>query len=194
LGNRDSDIPFTYLDEAVAFDISSPTWLRWRRRPREHFATASPKAHIWESWNARYAGNPALTAKIGGGYLSGNLTLNGVVYPLYAHRVIWTLLNGRWPADEIDHGNGDRSDNTPFNLRAATRTENGQNLGLRSNNTSGFAGVCWSQRDGKWRAHITIDGLTRYLGSFNTAKAASAAYVAAKAKHHPFSLRHLETA
>jgi hypothetical protein len=190
MGKRDSDIPLAYLNDVIAFDISSPTLLRWKHRPREHFEVANPAAHAWEGWNAHYAGKPALTAQTEAGYRHGCLTFNGKTCTLYAHRVICALLHGRWPVNEIDHINGNRSDNTPSNLREATHIENGQNNSLHSNNTSGFLGVRWDRRRNKWKAEITVSRRRRHLGYFETAEAASAAYIASKTRHHPFSQRH----
>jgi hypothetical protein len=40
------------------------------------------------------------------------------------HRIIWLMFNGKLPNDELDHINGDRTDNRIKNLREADRTTN----------------------------------------------------------------------
>src|SRR5262245_33505102 len=57
-----------------------------------------------------------------------------------AHRLAWLHVHGSWPAGDIDHVNGNPSDNRIVNLRLATRTQNNANSRRRPN-TSGFKGV-----------------------------------------------------
>lgn len=101
-----------------------------------------------------------------------------------AHRLIWKIVNGRDPIDQIDHINGNRSDNRIANLREASRSENNQNSRLRKSNTSGFKGVCWKKSHQKWVAQIRIDGKDKFLGCFNTPELAHAAYCEASKNHH----------
>lgn len=67
----------------------------------------------------------------------------------------------------IDHINSNTSDNRKSNLRTATKSQNGMNRDLQSNNTSGNTGVYWNKRTSKWIAYITVNGEYIYLGSFN---------------------------
>lgn len=90
-----------------------------------------------------------------------------------AHRVVWLMTYGEWPAGEIDHINGIRDDNRIANLRLATSAQNKQNIGLRSNNKSGFQGVSWFVAAKKWRADIVKDHIQHYLGTFETPELAA---------------------
>lgn len=101
-----------------------------------------------------------------------------------AHRLAWLFVHGVWPADQIDHIDGDRSNNCIANLREATRSENLRNRGLQRNNTSGFKGVIFDKRTGMWQARIKIHGRRILLGLHETPEAAHAAYCEAAAKHH----------
>ena len=83
------------------------------------------------------------------------------------HRIIWLWVTGKFPKDEIDHDNHIRDDNHWNNLFEATRQENGKNQKLRATNKSGFTGVCWGKQLGKWRAGITVDGRTVFLGGYD---------------------------
>jgi hypothetical protein len=101
-----------------------------------------------------------------------------------AHRLAWLYVYGEWPARELDHINGDGCDNRIVNLRLATASENMRNRRRRSDNTSGFKGVSWSKRSGRWIAHIGINRKIIHLGLFDTKEAAAAAYAEAAARLH----------
>jgi hypothetical protein len=103
-----------------------------------------------------------------------------------AHRLAWLHFHGRWPANEIDHINGNPADNRICNLREATHAENGQNLARSRSNTSGHTGVSWHSQRGKWQARIRGDGRYLHLGLFESKDEAAAAYQQAKAKFHKF--------
>lgn len=76
---------------------------------------------------------------------------------------------------EIDHIDGNGLNNTRANLRPCNRVENTANTTRRSTNKSGFKGVC-SDRRGRWRATITVNGKQRHLGSFTHPEQAARAY------------------
>lgn len=93
------------------------------------------------------------------------------------HRVAWLLANGEWPAQQIDHINGDKTDNRLVNLRLATCSQNHANVGPSAVNTSGFKGVARCRK--RWRAAIQHAGKTRHIGVFDAPEQAHAAYIAA---------------
>src|SRR5690606_11618117 len=106
-----------------------------------------------------------------------------------AHRVIWLYIAGEWP-DEIDHINGDRSDNRFANLRAVSRAENMRNKRSYKNNRSGQNGVSWHNQDRRWIAYITINGKFKRLGGFINKDDAIAARLKAEAEYGLFQKRH----
>ena len=65
-----------------------------------------------------------------------------------------------------DHKNGDTSDNRKNNLRVVTRVENNLNLGLRNDNTSGYAGVHNRKNDNKWESYISFNKRKFTFGAF----------------------------
>jgi hypothetical protein len=106
---------------------------------------------------------------------------------LIASRVIWAHVKGEWPTFDIDHINGNRSDNRIANLRQATRSENQCNRRKQANNSSGFKGVYFERRLCKWRARIMRGGKSVCLGLYESASEASDAYErGAKAMHGDF--------
>jgi hypothetical protein len=157
--------------------------LYWLPRTPDMFPngrqTAATRCSIW---NTRYAGKEAFTSLVGG-YLSGEIFYRAY----FAHRVIWMLAHGEWPEADIDHINGDRSDNRLANLRSVSRAENGRNQGIRRNNKSGVMGVCWSPRNAKWKAQIRVGGEQKHIGFFTDLAAATAARKAAESEYgfHP---------
>ncbi|HGL4259607.1 HNH endonuclease [Burkholderia vietnamiensis] len=116
------------------------------------------------------------------GYL--RITIDGV--RMYAHRLAWFYVYGKWPSGDIDHIDGVRTNNAINNLRDVPRGVNMQNQRrARSNNrTSGLLGVTWHARRHRWSAQIQVDGKRKGIGYFDDAETAHQAYLAAKRKLH----------
>lgn len=126
------------------------------------------------------------------GQVTGRLDTKGYVrirllgYEFKAHRLAWLLTYGTWPKAEIDHINGCPSDNRIINLRDVSVKENGWNRNTAmSNNKTGLLGV--SSIKGRYHAQIRANGKQHFLGIFDSADAAHAAYRAAKAELHQIS-------
>lgn len=94
-----------------------------------------------------------------------------------AQRLAHLYMVGEWPLRHVDHEDLDKGNNRWVNLRPANRSQNGANRRLLSNNTSGFKGVSWHAKIGKWQAYLTVDGRRHYLGYFISSELASAAYM-----------------
>jgi hypothetical protein len=102
------------------------------------------------------------------------LQVEGVRY--YAHRLAWFFAYGQWPADQIDHINGDRADNRLCNLRESSQQDNCRNRRANHSNQSGIKGIYWDTLNNKWRAQICVAGTNQNLGLFDTKEAAAEAY------------------
>lgn len=153
--------------------------LFWRFRPRDMFVDQ----RSFRTWNARYAGKEAFTNLNDQGYKKGAIL--GKNYP--AHRVIWAMSKGAWPAAQIDHINGERADNRICNLREANASENSMNMRPHKGSSSDYKGVSWHAQRQKWRAQIRRDGQHFSLGLHATQEAAHAAYCeASKLLHGKF--------
>ena len=109
------------------------------------------------------------------GALSGaSVSLGGHGYPMcwyegkvwLVHRLAFLLMGEEIPI-EVDHINGNRSDNRWCNLRAVTRTEQNRNTCRSKNNTSGVTGVSWDKRNNRWRATIWENSKQVSLGYYN---------------------------
>ena len=88
------------------------------------------------------------------------------------------------PDGQVDHEDGDGLNNQRINLRLATHTENQCNRGPNINNTSGFKGVTWDQRERLWKAQIKVNRTNIHLGYFVNPKDAADAYDNAAIRLH----------
>ena len=95
-----------------------------------------------------------------------------------AHRLAFYIMEGYLP-EQVDHMDGDRRNNKWLNLRGCIRSENNTNLGMRSDNTSGYRGV--SKCEGKWRGSVMISGKHYREAGFATIDLAND-WVVAKSK------------
>jgi HNH endonuclease len=146
-----------------------------------------------------WKGDTSVHSKVRG-KLAGTVNSNG--YRVIAfdhtlirvHRLVWLIETGSWPTDMIDHINGYKDDNRIGNLRECTNTQNQWNTQRR---TLGLKGA-QKLRNGRWRASILVDDKNQYLGYFDTAEEASAAFYEAARKLHgefycpPTPARHLK--
>lgn len=99
--------------------------------------------------------------------------------PYQSHRLAWLYVTGDWPPADLDHINGNRSDNRIANLRPASRSQNNANAKLRSDNKSGSKGVSWDAGRNRWHAQIRAHGKQHHLGRFHSKEEAQAAYATA---------------
>ena len=96
-----------------------------------------------------------------------------------SHRLIWYLQKSTWP-DQIDHVNGDRSDNTWTNLREVSSRE--QSFNKKGWSSCGVKGVYWHKSKGKWHTRVRADGKVHQVGYYDSLEEAAKAYQD-KAKH-----------
>lgn len=102
-----------------------------------------------------------------------------------AHRLAWLYMTGEWPDGDIDHINGNRSDNRWANLRLTDATLNQQNQRkAKAGSIVNLLGVTVDKESGKYVAQITHNYKHIHLGRFNTAEEAYAAYLGAKRVIH----------
>lgn len=128
-----------------------------------------------------YNDDGTLTRRRTGIMVPGSISSNGYPRVLVngkarkVHRVVFLIHHGHLPK-YIDHIDGDKANNRIENLRECTRSQNQQNTGLLSNNSSGFKGVSWSKRLKKWFVQLRINGESIHLGFFNNKIEAAEAY------------------
>lgn len=103
-----------------------------------------------------------------------------------AHRLAFLYMTGEWPEHDVDHINGVRTDNRWANLRDITRATNIQNQrAAHSDSAVEFLGVYYNKARRKFVAQIKPQGqANKYIGGFDTAEEAHAAYLNAKRELH----------
>ena len=115
-----------------------------------------------------------------------HIQLDGSIH--MAHRLAVLYVSGVFPLEEVDHINGDRTDNRWSNLRCVTKAINMQNKrSAQANNVSGLLGAYFNKRSGRFIAKIGLGGVDHYIGTFLTAEEANSAYLAEKRRLHPGS-------
>lgn len=114
---------------------------------------------------------PARRRKVG--EVAGAMRPDGYVqiqinYELHlVHRLMFLATTGVYPMFEVDHVNRLRSDNRISNLRITTRKENGENLSISKNNTSGYRGVGWDSSRSKWRVQVKHNQKNIFIGRYD---------------------------
>jgi hypothetical protein len=146
------------LRELLHYDQDTGEF-RWQMRPSNSVCKGDVAGHVGPNAYRR-------------------IRIRGRTY--FAHRLAWFYMKGRWARQTIDHRDGDPMNNRWNNLRKATPSQNSANKRRPRNNRSGFKGVFGYR--GKWRATISKNGKSTFLGTYPTPLAAYDAYVAAARK------------
>lgn len=75
---------------------------------------------------------------------------------------------------QVDHKDGDKTNNQRSNLRIVTKAVNAQNIPPKANNTSGYVGV--AKNGIYWQSSIYKDGKRQFIGNFRDKESAALAY------------------
>lgn len=166
--------PHDYLLESFVYtpDIGV---LIWKERPEHHFNTYQG----FLSFNSRFPDTVA-GALSGRGYI--HVKVKDGRYR--AHRLIWKMVTGEEPLDEIDHIDNDIANNRWNNLRQATHQENACNAPLSKRNSSGYKGCSFNEKYGLYQVDIQVNKVKHYLGRYASAEEAHQVYCDASTKLH----------
>lgn len=133
-------------------------YFTWRKRDRDMFKGD----RYWKSWHTKFMGKKLYGAK-GRRHV---INFNGEYIAAARVAWMWMWMTGTVP-DNVDHIDGDCTNNTWENLRSVTHKENIRNSKRFSTNQSGATGVC-AVRRGRWRAYIVVDHKQVSLGGLLT--------------------------
>lgn len=120
-----------YLKECFNYNESTGD-LIWLSRPSSHFASAAAMG----SFNSRFPGKNT-GCVMSRGYMFVGVDGAKVLY----HRLIFMLMGFDVTDKQVDHINGDKTDNRWVNLRLVDQLDNLKNKSLRSSNKTGVSGV-----------------------------------------------------
>jgi hypothetical protein len=148
------DITADYVRSILDYDPETGL-LTWKRRER-----------VSRQWNTKYAGKEAGVLSLG--YIK--IRIEKRAYQ--AHRLIWLMMTGSWPKEQIDHIDMDRSNNRWVNLREASNAENMRNTKAHIDNSSGFKGVYFVNDRNKFRGSVMINGKISHTKRCETAEEA----------------------
>jgi hypothetical protein len=113
------------------------------------------------------------------GYTVVEINNKGVM----AHRIIWSMHNGSFDG-QIDHINGNRSDNRIENLRLVNQEQNQWNRKINKNNTIGIKGIRLRKDNNKYEARLCVNKKRMVLGSFADLELAELVVIEARDKYH----------
>lgn len=156
----------SYLKECFIYSPETGA-LIWKERPREHFSSDSGM----KTFNKQFAGRVA-----------GSIKQNRYIEVRFmndryrAHRIIFKMMTGIDPKEEIDHINNNPIDNRWKNLRASSSSQNKCNQRIRSTSTTGFKCVRWHKRDKKFYSVLKTQGKSFFLGYFDNPEEAHKSY------------------
>ena len=105
-----------------------------------------------------------------------------------AHRLAFWFMGQEMP-EQVDHINGNRSDNRWANLRPSSAQENPKNACRRLDSGTALTGVTFSKQHGKWKVRVNRCGVTEYLGLYSSIFDAAAARIS-KQNAYNYSDRH----
>ena len=153
--------PLGLVEQYLKLDPTSPSGLRWIKCPSPAVKKGDVAGHLHQN--------------------SGRWIVKFKSKLYLAYRIVFYLAHRKDPKDfQIDHINGDTSNNCIENLRSATPQQNcAARIKTRKKNgqkPSKYRGVKWDVERKKWKAYITHSLKRIELGRFEKEEEAAMAY------------------
>ena len=137
------------------------------------------------TWKKNLAGPVKAGMIAGSKHTQGYITIGFQGSSYLAHRLAWVIFYGSLDQSmQVDHANNIKTDNRICNLRLSSHAENCRNSAARKHNGSAMKGVKHDKRAHTWGARITTNGVVRWLGTYQSAEDAHAAYRKAAIELH----------
>ncbi len=165
-----------YLLECLRYEDGRLFWLK---RPLGHFPDEGWQAR----WNTKFAGKEAGGFKGSRGGPRWSIGIDCV--SIFRTVVVWAIHKGDWPPGrcDVDHIDGDGSNDRIENLRLASRSQNMANSRFRTKSKDRLKGAYFRSHSGRWYSCIKVDYRKIYLGTFYSEEEAHEAYMDAAQKH-----------
>lgn len=165
------------LQELMHYDPLSGIFT-WKERDLKYFSHCMFPQRACNIWNVNFSGKEAgniwTHKNRKTSYTRVRISLNGRNNGYQAHRLAFLYLEGYFPSEQVDHIDGDGTNNRKVNLRKVNNQENNKNMPMSSRNTSGVTGVYWNKAVQKWQVSICVDGKNIHSGLFINKKEAIA--------------------
>ena len=107
--------------------------------------------------------------------------IDGKNYKL--HRIVFLMHNGYFP-EQVDHINGDKTDNRIENLRAATNSENQKNVPVRPWSKTGVKNVTKRKDRDAYMVTVSVNGKRKTIGYYKDLELAELVSIEAQNKHY----------
>ena len=92
---------------------------------------------------------------------------NGMSKNITIHRLVAkAFIDNPENKKEVDHIDGNKTNNNINNLRWSTHSENNRNKPTQKNNNSGYSGITYMKSLKKWRVRIKVDKKEMYIGVY----------------------------
>ena len=143
----------------------------------------------------RFYKGGVMNGSVNKGYKTYSLSINGVYRTFQGSQLVAMSFLGHKPNGYklvVDHINGNKSDDRVENLRLANHRANTSSC-FRSDKdsfSSEYVGVNWNKKSSKWKAQIWHNGVSTFLGYYDTEIEASTAYQSALSKINDGSFNH----
>jgi hypothetical protein len=151
--------PIEYLEECFIYDKTSPSCLRWKKRPSHHFANI----RSFQAWNTENAGKPAGSLRTSGENPSNDrycyqvyLTVNKVPMRLFSSRIVFMMHNRGADIEDkfIDHKDNNSLNDKIENLRSVEPWQNALNRKFYKNYYPGTKADRLKSLNRRYRASV----------------------------------------
>lgn len=147
------NINLEYINEYLTYDASTGNLYQLKKRPKIQVGSLAGGIN-----------------KKGYRYIQ----LNGRKYP--SHHIVWFIETNSFPQKQIDHIDGNKTNNKFSNLREVTNKQNTENRGKQKNNKTGYKGVSFNNRLKKYVAQIQHNNKPIHIGVYQNSYDAHLAY------------------
>lgn len=129
---------------------------------------------VWINGNGRICKHNGMLTfgyKTKKGYRQVGLRKDGVEKKFLVHRLVAeAFVENELGYNQVDHINGNKEDNSFYNLRWCNNIMNCNydNKKSKIKKTSKKVGVIFNKKQNKWQSYIRFNGKNKHLGFFNT--------------------------